>query len=261
MSVILTVLGCGDSGGVPMIGNHWGLCDPLEPRNRRTRSSVVVRSETTTLLIDTGPDLRAQANREGLGKIDAIFYTHMHSDHTMGIDEIRAQNKRLGFITTPVYSTKETLDDITKRFDYMFVQQHKIYPTVLEAHVVEPAQYTKPMTIGDIEFTPFIQDHGTCETLGFRFGSVGYSTDMVNMPPESFEVLKGIKTWIVDAAGYKMERNLVHARLQDVYRFNEIIGAEQVYLSHLPAGIDYKTLQSETPAGYDPAYDGLELVC
>lgn len=261
MSVKLTVLGCGDSGGVPTIGNHWGLCDPLEPRNQRSRSSVVVRSETTTILIDTGPDLREQANRVGINTIDAILYTHMHSDHIMGIDEIRALNKRLGFITTPVYGTKETIDDIVGRFDYLFVQQHKIYPTVLEPNIIAPDKYTKPMTIGDIEFIPFIQDHGTCESLGFRFGSVAYSTDMVNMPPESFEVLKGVKTWIVDAAGYNMERNMVHARLQDVYRYNEIVGAEQVYLSHLPPGIDYKTLQSETPAGYDPAYDGLELIC
>ncbi len=210
MSVKLTILGCGDSAGVPTIGNHWGNCDPLEPRNMRTRASVVVRSATTTILIDTGPDLREQANRAGLGKIDAVLYTHMHSDHIMGIDEIRAQNKRLGFITTPAYGTRETMDDIVKRFDYLFVQQHKIYPTVLEPKIITPDQYAKPMTIGDIEFTPFLQDHGTCESLGFRFGSVGYSTDMVNMPPESFEVLKGVRIWIVDAAGYHMERNLVH---------------------------------------------------
>ena len=261
MTTTLTILGCGDSAGVPTIGNHWGACDPLEPRNRRLRSSVVVCSEKTTLLVDTGPDLREQANRANLGKIDAVLYTHMHSDHIMGIDELRAQNKRLDFAVTPVYGNRETLEDIKGRFDYLFIQQHKIYPPVLQDIEITPDQYAESMTVGDIEFTPYLQDHGTCASLGYRFGSAAYSTDMVNMPPESFDALKGIKTWVVDAAGFTKERNLDHARLVDIYRYNEIIQAEKVYLTHLPAGIDYKTLQSMIPDGYEPAYDGLEIPC
>lgn len=259
MATKITILGCGNSAGTPAMGNHWGACDPNEPRNLRTRASIAVRSETTTLLIDTSPDLRMQANRENIKKIDAIIFTHIHSDHVHGIDEIRNLNQRLGNVITPIYATAETMADIHQRFSYLFVEREKIYPAVLLPNVMTPESMNKPMTIGDITLTPFLQDHGTCISLGFRFGDVGYSTDMVRLPPESVETLKGVKAWIVDAAGYKTERNIVHATLQNVFDLNKEIKAGQVYLTHMGPGMDYQTLLRELPEGYKPAYDGLEI--
>ena len=259
MKIKLTILGCGDSAGVPAIGNYWGDCDPAEPKNRRSRASIVVRSETTTLLVDTGPDLREQANRAGLEQVDAVLYSHTHSDHVNGIDEIRTYNKRAGFTITPVYGTQETIRDLTHRFDYLFEAKNNLYPVVLDPRILGADMMGKPMTIGNITFTPFLQDHGTCESLGFRFGDIAYSTDMVRLPEDSLDVLKGIKTWIVDVSGYKMKKNVVHCTLENVYALNEKVGAEMVYLTHLPAYVDYQTLADEVPTGYAPAYDGLEF--
>lgn len=259
MSVKLTILGCGNSAGTPSIGNYWGACDPAEPKNRRTRPSIVVRSDTTTLLVDTSPDLREQANREGLDKIDAVIYTHAHSDHLLGIDELRSLNLRQGGHITPVYSTEDTIDEIESRFSYLFIERQKIYPKILESTLIYPADIGSHISVGDISFIPFMQDHGTCETLGLRFGSVAYSTDMMNLSDQSIDILKGTKTWIVDAAGYKMEHNLVHATLKKVFALNEMVGAEKVYLTHMPPGMDYQTLINELPAGYEPAWDGLEI--
>jgi phosphoribosyl 1,2-cyclic phosphate phosphodiesterase len=255
----LTILGCGNSAGTPAMGNYWGACDPKEPKNNRTRASIAVRSETMTLLIDTSPDLRLQANREGISQIDAIIFTHNHSDHVHGIDEIRNLNQRLGGMITPIYATAETMADIHQRFGYLFFEHEKIYPAVLMPNILMPETMNRPITIGDITLTPFLQDHGTCISLGFRFGDVAYSTDMVRLPPESIETLKGVKTWIVDAAGYKMERNIVHSTLQNVFDLNKEIKAEQVYLTHMGPNMDYQTLLKELPEGYKPAYDGLEI--
>ncbi len=253
-----TLMGCGNSGGTPSIGNYWGVCDPLEPRNRRTRSAGLVRSETTTLLIDTGPDLREQANRAGIDRADAVIYTHAHADHISGIEELRAFQVRFKK-RVPIYGDQATIAELKSRSDYLFNQHRDFYPAVVSPTVIEPDQMGAPMAIGDISFTPFVQGHGTCETLGFRFGDLAYSTDMVEMPDAAMEAVKGIKTWIVDAAGYNLESTLVHATLAQIYALNEIIGAEQVYVTHLPPSMDYQTLLKELPAGYLPAYDGMEM--
>jgi phosphoribosyl 1,2-cyclic phosphate phosphodiesterase len=253
-----TILGCGNSMGTPTIGNHWGACDPDEPRNYRTRPSAVIRSESTTLLIDTSPDLRAQANREGITRANAVFYTHAHADHIHGIEELRVFRLRHDQ-TIPVYGDKATISELEERFAYLFMEKNKIYPKVCDAHVLSASDMNIPMTIGDITLIPFEQDHGTCKTLGLRVGDVGYSTDMIDLGQESLETLIGIKTWIVDAAAYKSDKNLVHASIQKIFDFNQIIQAEQVYLTHLPPSMDYRTLINELPSGYAPAYDGLRI--
>ncbi|MCB1720796.1 MAG: MBL fold metallo-hydrolase [Rhodospirillales bacterium] len=257
----ITVLGCGNSSGVPAIGNHWGDCDPSEPKNRRTRSSIAVQSKNTTLIIDTGPDFRTQLNREDIGHIDAVLYTHSHSDHTDGINDLRIFRFRSQKLV-PIYGNKETLSDLHRRFDFLFEGgKIQLYPPILESHEFGKAHFEKPKTIGDITFTPFIQDHGSIETVGYRFGDCAYSLDMHDLNARAVETLRGIKTWIVDAAAYNQENNAVHANLKTIYRLNEKIGASEVILSSLSLHMDYKILLNELPEGFKPAYDGLKLKC
>jgi len=252
----ITIMGCGNSAGVPTIGNFWGNCDPHEPKNRRTRPSIAVQSETTNLVVDTGPDFREQINRTNIPMIDAVVYTHGHGDHVSGIDDLRVLRFRSKkFI--PIYSNKETIAELSQRFDYMFIERAAIYPKSVEPHIID--EYHHPVTVGDITFTPFEQDHGTCKSIGLRFGDFAYSTDVVRLDERALEALHGVKTWVVDAAGYNMETVTVHFALRDVLAMNKIVKAEKVYLTHMPPSMDYKTVFKELPDGFEPAYDGLIL--
>ncbi len=261
MKAKITILGCGNSTGIPAIGNHWGDCDPHEPKNTRTRSSLCIQTETTTIVVDTGPDFRNQLNREDIQTIDAALYTHHHGDHINGMDElriIRHKNKNL----VPIYGNTETLKNLEHRFHYLFRGgDSDLYPIILTPTIIEQKTYNTPFTIGDITITPFEQDHGTLMSLGYRFGDLGYSVDMVNIDQTAINTLKGIKTWIVDAAGYKDNANKVHASLDKIITLNQQIGAQQVYLSSLSLPMDYQTLCKELPSGYKPAHDGLQIEC
>jgi phosphoribosyl 1,2-cyclic phosphate phosphodiesterase len=257
MSYKITILGCGNSTGIPAIGNYWGKCDPSEPKNRRTRSSILVESGNTKIVVDTGPDFREQLNRANVSMIDAVLYTHAHADHMNGIDDLRVLVQR-GQKMIPVYSNAETIQDLKGYFTYMFDGgKTELYPPLLSAHVL--TGFGTEHSIGDIKFIPFEQDHETCISVGYRFGTLGYSVDARRLDDKAVNALKGVETWIVDSAGYKSEDPTVHANLETIYALNERIGARQVYLSSLTLGMDYQTLVKELRPGYLPAHDGLIL--
>lgn len=255
----LTILGCGDSAGVPRIGGDWGDCDPADPRNRRTRPSIMVQSATTALVVDTGPDFNIQLTRENIRSIDAVLYTHAHSDHVMGLDELRiiqARNKK----RVPVYGDAATLTELEMRFNYIFMQTSAYYPPVVEPHILDQQHFGQQMTIGDISFIPFVQEHGPhAKSLGFRFGDIGYSTDMIDLDDKAIAALKGIKTWIADCADFSNGHGTLHSTLPNIQRLNALIGAEQVYLTHLKMFYDYKKMAALLPLGYAPAHDGMKL--
>ncbi len=253
----ITILGCGNSTGIPAIGNHWGACDPNEPKNLRSRSSIAVQSKNTTLVIDTGPDFRNQINSANIKHIDAVLYTHHHSDHVNGIDELRVVRFR-GQKLVDIYLSQETFDDISPRFDYMFSGgKIDLYPPIVTPHIFKPEDYGKNKRAGDISFVPFLQDHGTCESVGYCFGDFAYSLDILTLDDTAIETIKGISTWVVDAAAYNQDGNKVHANLKTIYALNKKICAKRVILSSLSLSMDYQTLLSELPKGYEPAYDGL----
>lgn len=255
----IIVLGCGNSTGVPAIGNYWGKCDPANPKNARTRSSIFIQYKNTSIVVDTGPDFRTQINREDINHLDGAFFTHAHSDHVNGIDELRLikyRNEKM----VPFYSDLETLEDLRHRFPYLFNGwQSNLYPPVLEPHVMDEETFGQPQQFMDLEFIPFAQDHGTVDSVGYRFGDFAYSVDMVDLDDKAVDTLKGVKTWLVDAAGYNYAENKVHAHLQKIYDLNAQIGAEEVYLTSLTLSMDYKTLCEELEEGYKPAYDGMKL--
>jgi phosphoribosyl 1,2-cyclic phosphate phosphodiesterase len=251
-----TILGCGSSGGVPMAGGFWGHCDPKEPRNQRTRSSLLVESDTTTVLVDAGHDVRQHLNRKQVQKLDGLLLTHWHSDHVNGLDDFRplvaAQNKFLD-----VYSNEETMTEVRRMWPYMFLgSTNTLYPPTLKPHLIRNSDRFR---IGDIDIDSVEQDHGVCTSLGFRFGSFAYSVDLHTMSDESIQRLQGIDTWVVGAAGYHREKTTSHANLKQVLEWVSILQPRMTYIGVLTIYMDYKTLCDELPPHIRPAYDGLEI--
>jgi phosphoribosyl 1,2-cyclic phosphate phosphodiesterase len=250
----VTVLGCGSSTGVPMPGNEWGACDPANPRNRRRRASILVETGTTAVLVDTSPDLREQLIDARCKWLDAVIYTHGHADHLHGIDDIRSINY---FRDGPLdaYADDATLDVIRARFGYVFDP----IPAGMEMYKpwLIPHRIAGPFRIGDLDVVPFDQDHGFSRTLGFRFGPIAYSTDVVNLPEEAFAALAGVETWIVDCLQEAPHRT--HTHLARTLEWIARVKPRRAVLTHMNVRVDYATLVAKLPAGVEPAWDGMVL--
>jgi phosphoribosyl 1,2-cyclic phosphate phosphodiesterase len=246
----ITVLGCGTSSGVPVIGNYWGTCDPNNPKNRRSRVSVAVEEGDTRLIIDTSPDLREQCLANNIDKVDGVLFTHDHADHTHGIDDLRIMAMR-SRQRVPIYADKGTLQTLNQRFDYIFDPKEG-YPAICEGHLIDGA-----FELGGMPIQPFLQHHGFMDTLGFRIGDFAYSTDVVELDDAAFEALAGVKVWIVTALRY--EPHPTHAHLAKTLEWIDRVKPERAYLTHMTWEMDYDTLMSELPDGVEPAYDGLVI--
>ncbi len=246
----VTILGCGTSGGVPRIGGHWGACDPTEPRNRRRRASILVEAGGTRVLVDTSPDLRAQSLAHDIRHLDAVLYTHDHADHTHGIDDLRffalSAKRRI-----PIHADRATLATLRRRFDYIF-EPSANYPAVCEGHEI-----SGPVRVGRLEALPFVQQHGAIESLGFRFGSIAYSTDLNGLDDNAFAVLEGVDTWIVDALRH--EPHPTHAHLAQTLEWIERLKPRRAILTHMTWEMDYRSLAAMLPDGVEPAYDGMVI--
>ena len=189
----ITVLGCGGSSGVPAAGNHWGACDPNEPKNERSRCSIMVQSGVTTLVIDTGPEFRQQANRADIKKIDAVIYTHYHGDHVDGIADLRGYRFRSQALV-PIYADKTTLEVFRRTVPHLLECTDPIYPQILDPHEIPQKFYGQTMRVGDIDLIPFEQNHQTCTTLGYRFGDFAYSVDVWRLDERAVQTLKSSLT-------------------------------------------------------------------
>ncbi|MBE9605947.1 MBL fold metallo-hydrolase [Acetobacteraceae bacterium H6797] len=253
------ILGCGGSGGVPLIGGgdgrgQWGVCDPAEARNRRTRSSIVIEGgDGRRLLVDTGPDLHRQLLDCGVGRVDAIFYTHTHADHIMGLDDVRGLNRTLGDVL-PAYGTAFTLEDLERRFEYAFKPSTapSFFRPALAPHPILPGEVYE---MAGMAVRVFRQDHKVMETLGLRMGDFAYSTDVVEMPEESFAQLQGLDTWIVDC--FQRQPHPVHAWLERVLLWVERIRPRRTILTHMGTDMDWAWMHDHLPAGVEPAHDGM----
>lgn len=250
----VTVMGSGSSFGTPAAGGFWGSCDPNEPKNARTRASILVDSGETTLLVDTTPDLRQHMNRFKVQKLDGILLSHAHSDHINGTDDLRP----ITFYRKQpidIYSNEETLAEVGRRWPYVFKAINPAYYSAFgAAHVISPGERRK---IGDIEFDVFAQDHKVMTSLGFRFGDFAYSVDVADLDEAALETLKGVKIWLVDANAYHKETIGTHANLKRVMEWVDRLKPEMTYLTVLSSYMDYQTLCTELPAHVRPAYDGL----
>ena len=251
----ITVLGCGGSAGVPLIGGDWGDCDPANPKNRRSRPSILVEHQGTRVLVDTSPDLREQLIAAKATWLSGVVYTHGHADHTHGLDDLRGINVAMG---TPldIYADRATLDDLFQRFGYCFTPINPgaiYYKPLLVAHEI-----TGPVTIGNMEILPFEQDHGWMKSLGLRFGDFAYSTDVVKLNDAAFDALHGIDTWIIDCVRIA-PAHPVHAHLELTLEWVERVKPRRAWLTHMNQTMDYDKVMRMLPPGVEPAYDGLVI--
>jgi len=251
MSIKVTILGCGSSGGVPLITGNWGKCDPTNPKNNRTRSSVLVQTQGLNILIDTSPDLRQQLLRTGVNRIDAVLYTHVHADHVFGIDDLRQL-----YLTykrpIPVYADPKSLAYLEQTFAYIFKETDPLYPTFLKGNTFE-----KPFHIQGIEVIPFIQDHGGQDSFGFRIGDFAYSTDFKDISPESLAKLDNLKLWVVDCL--RDEPHQTHTHYEHTMALIQQLKPQQAVLTHMTQYLDYEVLRKRCPPGVEPAYDGMVI--
>lgn len=259
-TITFTILGCGSSGGVPRLGGIWGDCDPENPKNTRTRCSLLIERETadgkTTALIDTSPDMRQQLLRENVGHIDGVVYTHSHADHVHGIDDLRmiVFNMRE---RVKVYADGPTQDALLSRFGYAFVQPpNSPYPPILDLHGID-GDVTVSGAGGDIVLTPIEVEHGSIDSLGFRVNDVFYLPDVSGISDEAWEQISGLKCWILDAL--RRTPHPSHSHLDNSLEWIERAAPEQAVLTNMHVDLDYDTVSAETADHILPAYDGLRL--
>lgn len=253
----ITFLGTGTSVGVPVIGCECAVCRSADPRNRRTRSSVVVRSGEATILVDTGPDLREQALRENLSRVDTVIYTHAHLDHVVGFDELRAFCwRRAGGL--PLYATSACLTTLRAMFGWAFEAANAknggyVRP---DPHVIEGV-----VVIGDLRVTPLPVEHASIETIGFLFedgaARLAYLPDVKRVPDATLEMARGVDVLIVDAL--RAADHPTHFTTAEALAFAKACEAKQTWLTHLGHENDHATLAASMPTGVGVAYDGLTL--
>ena len=266
-----TMMGCGSSPGTPRISGDWGNCNPANPKNRRTRCSLLVErigpNGTTTVVVDTGPDFRQQMLSAGVTSLDGVLYTHSHADHIHGIDDLRGyalvQRERI-----QVYADEPTGQHLEKSFGYCFQSpKGSMYPPILEMNQITAGEL---VTIegegGPIHALPIIQTHGHINSLGFRFGAFegsdiplpggfGYSPDVSDIPDDQIDKFRDLDVWVVDALQYKA--HISHFSLEDALGWIEMLKPKRAILTHMHTPLDYDTVYNETPRHVEPGFDGL----
>jgi phosphoribosyl 1,2-cyclic phosphate phosphodiesterase len=249
------MLGSGTSAGVPRVGNDWGACDPAEPRNRRTRVSIIVESdEGSRLLIDTSPDLRYQLLDAEIDRIDAVFWTHDHADHCHGIDDLRAlRYGRSGPL--PGFAADETVRRLRQRFGYVFAGQYG-YPTIVNLDTLDRLRMFAGIGIDTCQMA-----HGPAESTGYRFDqnakSIAYATDFSEISRNMIDLFHGVDILVVDCL--RREPHPTHANLAMALELAVSSGARQTVLTHLDKSMDYRALSQEIPSNVMVGYDGLCL--
>ena len=251
----IRILGCGTSSGVPRIGNDWGACDPAEPRNRRTRSSILVESGEQQMLVDCGPDLREQLLAADVSALDMVLVTHDHADHLHGLDDLRAVAQAMKSQVL-MRSRAVTLDRIIDRFRYAF-HGGKLYPAVLRAEPIEDDQ-----PFGKARLRVVDQPHGGITSLGVRMDEGGsslvYAIDFNALSEEMGSLYEGADIWICDCL--RRRPHPTHAHLDAVLGWARDLRVGRLLLTHLDNSMDFAELSRSLPDWAAPAFDGQEIV-
>jgi len=274
MGLRVTILGCGSSGGVPRVGGDWGVCDPNEPKNARTRSSLLIQKwvggldsdgkpdpkACTNILIDTSPDLRVQLLREDIRRLDAIFYTHDHADQSHGIDDLRAIAYRMR-AQIPTYMDAYTKANLFTRFLYCFeMPEGRVHPAILTLQdLIEDGTLSEIDGPGGVITLETLEvSHGPTPSLGFLIdGKIAYSPDVWGVSDRVIERLQGIDCWIIDALRYTIHPT--HAHADKALSWLARAEAQSAVLTNLHIDMDYATLCSELPPMITAAFDGMQI--
>ncbi|MGC1480563.1 MAG: MBL fold metallo-hydrolase [Chthoniobacterales bacterium] len=254
-ALTITFLGTGTSHGVPMIGCDCDVCHSCDPRDKRTRTAIAVRTAATAFAIDTPPDFRTQVLREGITHLDAVVFTHSHTDHIMGFDDLRRFSEG-GSI--PIHADLTTLTDLKRVFQFAFTLTHN-WPGYVRP---DPHEITGPFTIGDVTLIPTTLPHGHFDVTGFVLSVSGrklaaYFTDCNDVPPAAMDAARDVPVLIIDAL-----RRREHPTHLTVDRATEIareMGAAQTYFTHLSHDLAHAETVASLPPGVTLAHDGLTI--
>ncbi len=261
MTLEFTVLGSGSSGGIPRADGNWGDCDPNEPKNRRSRCSLLVRrgegQGATSVVIDTSPDFRLQAIAAQLRRLDAVLYTHDHADQAHGIDDVRAfflQDRR----KIPAWMDAATLESLSLRFGYIFESQGG-YPAIMERKAIPPhgAPWSVAGPGGSIPVTTFDVEHGEIRAVGYRIGDVAYTPDVGGIPEDSFAALADLDVWIVDALRWTTHPS--HSHVEQTLEWIARAKPRKAILTNMHIDLDYNAIAARLPANVAPAFDGMSF--
>ena len=254
-------MGCGSSGGVPRVGFGWGSCDPTNKKNRRSRCSLLVEritsSKKTTVLIDTGPDMREQLLEAKVTNLDAVLYTHSHADHVHGIDDLRtlAYRKKEKI---PVWADKITQERLLQGFSYIFQTPiNSKYPPICKLNLIKIKDVKDQGAGGEITFRPLLVNHGDIESLGFKINNLAYIPDVLNIPLDSWKELENLDILIIDAL--RRDPHPSHTHLEKTLHWLKKLNPKRAILTNLHNDLDYSELKKELPKNVEPAFDGLEV--
>lgn len=246
------VLGCATSTGVPIVGCGCDVCGSSHPKNKRTRCSLFVQVRGFNILIDTAPDLRDQALKNGIKRIDAVLYTHSHADHTHGIDELRTFNF-MNKMRIPCYGNPETVENLKSGFRYIFDGSYSAGgKPQLEIFVIE-----EEFEIGGVKIVPVEINHAQWIIIGYRIGDMAYLTDCSGIPEGSLQKLTGLEILIIGAL--RNDPHPAHFSVDQALDAIAAIGPKRAYFTHMGHELDYAELSRRLPKGVMPAYDGIEF--
>ena len=254
--MILTILGCGTSTGVPLIGCSCKVSKSKDPKDCRTRASIWIQTRNKSILIDTSTDFRTQALRAKIGRIDAVLYTHPHSDHLNGIDEIRSFN----FIqkeTIPVYGNQWTCDELTNRFAYIFNPAPSEGGGIPQIDLRQFQSSEPTIDVVGVPVTPIALKHGSKECIGYRIDSVAYVTDCSLIPPESMDRLRNLSILVLDCL--RIAPHSTHFNLDQSLDIISQLKPKRTFLTHMGHDFGYKQWLKKLPKGITLAYDGLKI--
>ena len=246
--------------GVPTLGCSCRVCTSSDPRDTRLRPSVSIEwqqegmeSTSHRVLIDTGPDFRHQALRFGIRSIDAVFYTHAHADHILGLDDLRPLTFSHRDHKMPLYATAPTAEVLERVFSYTF-SASATYPTRAR---VQMHRLAGPLDVAGVTFTPVPLLHGGLEVTGYRFGNATYLTDMNRIPDASFALLQGVDVVVLDAL--RPQPHPSHATVSEAIAWAQRIGARETWFTHMSHEVMHAEMDPQLPAGIRLAYDGLRI--
>lgn len=249
----LTFLGVGSSAGTPVVGCQCSTCLSDNPKNKRLRCSAAITTDDgEVILIDTGPDLRAQSLRAGLIRIDAVLYTHTHADHLHGIDDLRAFCQ-IQKMQIPLYGKLDAMQHIQAKFGYAIREVGDFW----EMPILSINPISEPFEIFGIRVTPIPVKHGYSEILGYRIGNLAYLTDVSEIPEASLALLADLDILIIDCLRYKP--HYTHINVEQSIAYAGLIKARSTYFIHMTHDLEYEKLSGEVPESMYVAYDGLKL--